>query len=403
MTPWSGMFDGQLAVQPPLTDEQLDLVPAKRGVVALLADRDLPIVALTAADIRARVKARLRNPDEDPRRKIADLRGITRKVLWKLTAGHFETDLEYLRIARAVWPGQYASMLSWRPAWFVYVNAAEEFPHFVRTDDVLGSAGLYVGPFASGRAADRFIEAIQDAFDLCRDLRCLRQAPHGPRCSYGQMERCVCPCDGTMPMDEYRRLMARAADFAAGSRDAFRDELRARMSQAAAALEFERAAALKSRLERLAEFDRDEYGNAAPIEQFRFLLVQPGPSSRKARAFLADSSAVERAGDLDYPVKADQTAAAVERARAWRGAFDGDAAARRWRIGLVAHYLCCSDQKRGLILRVRDALTAEELAASVEKAAAVLHLRAPKPRVRAPKAQGAAARPAEDYNRPDGR
>ena len=172
MGDWIKAFDGQLSVQPPLNDEQLAQVPAKRGVFALLAEADTPVVLLTGADIRSRLRARLAEPLEGQRRKTADLRIITRKVLWQRTESHFETDWRYLEIARSIYPRDYGELLPWRAACFVHVNPAEKYPHFVRTRDA-GGEGLYLGPFADSRSADRFIAAIQDAFDLCRDYRCL--------------------------------------------------------------------------------------------------------------------------------------------------------------------------------------------------------------------------------------
>ena len=379
MPDWLKMFDGRLEVQPPLTDEQLAGIPAKRGVVLLAATQGTPIVLLTAADLRARTRTRLSSPDPDERRKAPDLRNITREILWKLAWGHFEADLSFLELACAIWPREYAGMPAWRPAWFVHVDSPGACPRFARTREVFGGPGRYFGPFADGRSAERFIGSLQDAFDLCRQAECLRKAPHGPPCAYSQMGKCLGVGDGRTSMDQYRLVLAKAADFAAGRRKEYLDDLRARMKAQAAALQFEQAAATKSRMERLAELDAPAYAHVAPAEEFRFLLVQPSQSPRRAKVFLVDRGSVDRGDDLDYPPRLDQVRRALEQMARHVAAAKDFTEPDRWRMGLVSHYLYSSDQRRGVMLRWRESMPAEEVASAMEAAAKHVRWKAPAP------------------------
>jgi excinuclease UvrABC nuclease subunit len=379
MADWMRMFDGCLPVAPPLGEEHLREIPAKRGVFALLADDDKPIVLLTGADIRGRIRHRLQHPEPDHRGRTADLRQITRKVVYKLAGSYFETDLQYLEIARKMHPRAWRSLVAWKPAWFAHVDPAEPFPHFARTRDVFAAAGRYFGPFPSGRDAGAFVDALQDAFDLCRDIRCLRQAPHAQPCPYLQMNRCLGPCCGEITMEAYREVIARAADFAAGQRETFRAELKQQMAAASKSLAFEKAASVKTRLERLGGFDSPAYRHVAPAEAFRFLLVQQGLSRREARVFLVDRGHVAAGRDMDYPLQARQLAGAVARMTTHCSRPKSDDA-DPWRMGLVARYLRCSDQRRGLILRWDDSVTPEALGEAIEASKDDLKLRAPKKR-----------------------
>ena len=388
MADWMRMFDGHLPVAPPLGEEHLREIPAKRGVFALLAEDDKPIVLLTAADIRARIRHRLQHPEPDHRGRSADLRQITRKVVYKLAGSYFETDLQYLEIARTMHPRAWRSLVAWKPAWFVRVDPDEPFPHFAHTRDVFATAGRYFGPFPSGRDAGAFVDALQDAFDLCRDLRCLRQAPHAQPCPYLQMNRCLGPCCGQIDMEAYREVVARATDFAAGRRDDFHNDLKRQMAAAAAALAFEKAASIKTRLERLGAFDSPAYRHVAPAETFRFLLVQQGLSRREARVFLVDRGHVAAGRDLDYPLQARQLAGACTR-MAGHCTRERSDDADPWRMGLVARYLLCSDQRRGLILRWDENVTPEALGEAMEGAKGDLKLRAPARRKKADKGKNA--------------
>ncbi|HOD84738.1 MAG TPA: UvrB/UvrC motif-containing protein [Phycisphaerae bacterium] len=385
-------FDGVCQVQPPVAEEQLAVIPPKRGVALLLAQGGRPIVLLPAADLRSRVRLRLQEPLSDQRTKTADLREITREIRWTLAYSHFETDLAYLHAACSLWPRTFTSLLAWKPPWFVHVQPGEEFPRFQKTRKDFALPGWLLGPFPSGQAADRFIETIQDAFDLCRDYRCLRQAPHGQPCAYGQMGKCLSPCDGRISMDRYREVMAQAANFAAGDRQEPLDRLRQEMMQAAGKLQFERAAALKARLGRLDELHHADYAHLAPLDDFRFVLVQRGAGRRKARAFLADRGLVQDAGDLDYPLRRPQVDRLLKKmarlvARGDRERIEGDLAA--WRMGLVAHYLFTSPDRRGVILRWEESLQPADVEQAIDDAARELHLSRKQP----PKGQGPDAGP----------
>ncbi len=392
MADWTGMFDHHIDVAPPITDDQLRQVPAKRGVL-LLAGRDgRPITMITAGALRGRLKTRLAEPHDDGPRRAADLRQITRSVWWKLTPSHFETDLSFLAMARTIWPKRFAAMLAVKPPWFVHVDCDQPFPHFVRTRTAPPAGGLSVGPMPTGRAAEQFVQIVQDAFDLCRDVKCLRTSPTGPRCAYAQMGRCLSPCDGSISMADYRRVVRQAAQFAAGDRAARRDELTDLMQRAAGAQQYERASAIKTRLSRIAQLDQPAYRFVAPAEEFAFLMIQRGPGSRAARAFCVRGPKVQPAGQLDYPLVDKQLTDVV--ARMSSHAADGPAEADPadpWRMGLVAQYLFSGGDRRGVILRWRENVTADQVAEAIEARKDALKLRAPAKRAKAP-AKGKAAR-----------
>ena len=78
--------------------------------------------------------------------------------------------------------------------------------------------GDHLGCYGNPVVRTPHIDAIADAFDLCRDPRHLAAAPNAQPCSYMQMGRCVGPCDGTIDADAYRKVVADALAFALGSR-----------------------------------------------------------------------------------------------------------------------------------------------------------------------------------------
>ena len=273
---WSKLFDGDAPIAAPLGADELAAIPGRRGVFLLEDAQSAPILLATAANIRSRMRFRLAPPDETSSRRV-DLREVAAHIRWKLADSHFETDWQFLELARKVYPDTYPGLLSFQPAWFIHVDRQDRCPWLQRTREVFAGAGEYFGPFRDKHAAQRFIELLQDVFDLCRCEQVLRQAPNGTPCVYAQMGRCRVPCAGGIGMDEYRGIVAEAGRCAAGDREAIRSALIAEMSRHADQRQYEQAANCKARLARLGELDKPDCRYAAPAEQVAYLLVQRGP------------------------------------------------------------------------------------------------------------------------------
>lgn len=382
MTDPAELFPTRLPVTPPLDDEKLRAIPAKRGVVLLADEQNRPIVLFTAADMRSRLRNRLAEPHEDASARRADLRVITRSVLLQPTSSHFETDWRQLELARQLWPGRYRGMVGVKPPWCVRLDLEETYPHFARTRDLApllknDRPGLRAwGPFATARDAEGFIEALQDAFDLCRSLACLRKSPTGPRCAYAEMNRCLSPADGSISMDDYRVHLARAGDCASGDR-ARRAELQAAMQQAAATQAYEQAAGWKQRLDRLAALDHPRYRYTAPLADFAWLVLQPGFGRRELACFLAGRGTLAELDRPKLPLTEATLASLLRRARTLTEAPPPPDDAAGLRMGLLSRTLLQQGPRRGLPLRLADSLTPSELARRIVDAAGDLQLSEP--------------------------
>ena len=368
------LFDAGVAVAPPLTAEQLLEIPAKRGVFLLSGPAGEPILLATAADIRSRVRHRLAEA-EGPAGKRADLRQIAAGVWWKLADSHFEMEWQYLRLARAIHPDTYPGLLGARQGWWVQVDPAEGVPAFRRTKAVYTRPGRYLGPFGDKHSAQRFIDILIDAFDLCRNEQILRRAPRGAGCVYAQMGRCCGYCEAPGRMDEYRRLLERVSQYAAGEREPARGEIDAEMRRLAADKQYEQAAACKARLDRLNELDADVFQHVADAGEFQYLLIQRGPSRQKAKVFLMDRGAIRPAGALDYPLKDKQLRRTISSMRSFAAKDRPFDQSQREGAALAAHYLFVAAERRGLAVRFDSDLTVELLAARMESAADGLRLR----------------------------
>lgn len=262
-------------------------LPDSRGVGVFEDDRGRTCLVATGADLRALARRRLAPASQDGARPGADLRAITSVVRAATTGSALESDLIYLDLIRKRLPHVYRSVTDrWR-GWFLDIDPEEPFPRFTKTSTgaMPGTPPhrTILGPIADKHAGAKFIELLEDLFDLCREHQLLVQAPNATACVYKEMGKCPAPCDGSESMADYRARLREAIAFAqAPSLEIERVE--AEMRRAADATEFERAETLRKWIERARPATHAKFRNVRTLERFR--LVGVAPSGRDAWARL---------------------------------------------------------------------------------------------------------------------
>ncbi|HEX8915827.1 MAG TPA: hypothetical protein VF796_25960, partial [Humisphaera sp.] len=356
MTEAAGIFEGSVSFDPAGDlDAFLKQVPAK-WVVYLLADADdRPVQLLCVKNLRVSLKRRLGPPEpEAGRSKRVDYRDLVRRVHFRRVDSAFEADWAYYEAARLVFPRTYGGMVGFRPAWFVHVNPRAAFPRYVKTIDLSGgggadAGGTFVGPVEDKHAAGKLMQVAEDAFDLCRYYNVLLESPAGKACAYKEMGKCPAPCDGTISMDAYRRLVDLSLQTLIDPRPMVRDQ-EARMRQAAGELRFEVAGKIKQHLDLLKQLGSGSFRHARPLTDFRFLCLQHGPRPGEAKAFIVTPGGVEHAACLiDEPRQPGSLLRLVfERAQAPVEATMSKEQVER--IGVVSHHLFTAKAQQGVFL-----------------------------------------------------
>ncbi|MBN9511004.1 MAG: excinuclease ABC subunit UvrC, partial [Alphaproteobacteria bacterium] len=121
------------------------------------------------------------------------------------------------------------------------------FPQIAKHRGARTRRGSYYGPFASAWAVNQTVTAMQRVF-LLRSCADTVFANRSRPCLLYQIRRCSAPCVGRIDEAAYGALVGQAKAFLAGKGAAVQQALAAEMEQAAEALEFERAAAVRDRI-----------------------------------------------------------------------------------------------------------------------------------------------------------
>ena len=139
-----------------------------------------------------------------------------------------------------------------------------DFPQVAKHRGTRGRKGSFYGPFASAWAVNQTVTAMQRVFLLrsCTDgVFASRSRP----CLLHQIRRCSAPCVGRIEQAAYTELVDQARAFLSGKSGAVQRTLAAEMEQAAEALEFERAAAVRDRIRALTHVQGTDVINPASL------------------------------------------------------------------------------------------------------------------------------------------
>lgn len=133
----------------------------------------------------------------------------------------------------------------------------EEFPKIFVTRERKSDKGKYFGPYQSAALAYTAVQTVKKIFSLptCKHTFPKETGRVRP-CIYKDMGRCVAPCAGGVSSDEFRSLVKCAEWVLDGNVKGTKQILINDMNEAAEALQFERAAALRDSiraLDRLSE------------------------------------------------------------------------------------------------------------------------------------------------------
>jgi excinuclease ABC subunit C len=122
--------------------------------------------------------------------------------------------------------------------------------------------GVYFGPFHGAVQLEEALRELNDALGL-RDCALdtpmhfadqpdlFSMPPRTPGCIRHEIGKCLGPCVAAVRRDEYAQRFALAQAFLEGANDVPVTALKRAMEEASARLEFERAAALRDKIERL--------------------------------------------------------------------------------------------------------------------------------------------------------
>ncbi len=207
-----------------------------------------PYLARTA-DLRRAAERLLRSPEGASKR--LNLRDVAVVFRYRCTGSRLEQLLAVYQRAREIFPRRYRDFLRLRPPAMLKMNVRSSYPRCYVTRRIFSDGGLYVGPFASRRIAENFSSRFLELFKIRRCQIKIRRDPAFPGCIYSEMKMCIAPCFGGCTKEEYEAEVAVTAEALASQGASLLSKIERERESASEATDFERAASLHKRLEKV--------------------------------------------------------------------------------------------------------------------------------------------------------
>ena len=261
-------------------------IPANCGVFVLHAHGAgaEPYIG-KAADLRRRM-VRLLAPPESQSKRL-NLRERCSRIEFTATGSDFESVLVLYRLLRQHFPEGYTKRLRLNLSALVRIHWENAYPraYVTRKLGALHKRSVYYGPFAARVSAEKF---LNDALDLFRSRRCtfeLDPDPSFPGCVYSEMKMCLAPCFKGCTDAAYMAEMQRVQDFLDSRGESLLRELEAQRDAASGELQFEAAATIHNRIEKVNAALKNLEEVTQRLDRFDAIIVQPSAQADEVSLF----------------------------------------------------------------------------------------------------------------------
>jgi excinuclease ABC subunit C len=297
----------RIEFRPEIDSEVFSAAPSAPAVFLLRADdpHSEPYVSKTA-NLRRRLQRLLSVPEEKAKR--LNLRDRVRWVEYTLTGSDFESGFVLYAALRSAFPKTYSNRLRLRFAPLVKLHLENEFPRASITTQLgrLSGKNVYYGPFASRVSAEKFMNDALDFFKMRRCVEDLHPDPQFPGCIYSEMKMCLAPCFRGCTDDEYRAEVVRVEDFLDSRGESLKRRLATERDEASATMEFETAAAIHARIDKLMPLLHQLPEFVQRIDRCHAVIVQKSRQAEHVTLFRFDGGVI--GGPLEFPISATEHA-----------------------------------------------------------------------------------------------
>jgi excinuclease ABC subunit C len=262
----------------------LGALPQAAAVFALCAADPAaePYLSKTP-NLRRRLQRFLRAPqggaeggDEPPRTRRLQLAHLVDHIEYSVTGSDFESSFCLYQASLRAFGEKTQRRLHLRPPVFLRMSLENPYPRvYVSTRISKTAADSLFGPFPSRAAAERYADEMLNLFLLRRCTEDLNPDPAFPGCVYSEMKMCLAPCYQGCSDERYRQESADVFAFLSTRGASMLAQLGAERDAASEAMEFERAAALHQRMQKVQSVAQLASEAVHPLAQLCGILVQP--------------------------------------------------------------------------------------------------------------------------------
>lgn len=257
-------------------------VENRPGIYRMYGLGDEPLYVGKSVRLRTRLLSYFRAARGE---KAWELIQETARIEWDYIPNEFFSLIREMKLIQR-WQPRFNVQHKRRRIYAFVKITREPAPRVLPVTRIAEDGATYYGPFPRVRALANTVREVVQVLGL-RDCPAdtpvffddqleMFEAGRVPLCIRAELGSCLAPCCGTPTADEYRAAVDLARRFLEGRAEAPLADLERRMSDASARLEFEYAALLRDRLERLRAFRDELVAFRGRVEDLTFLYKVPG-------------------------------------------------------------------------------------------------------------------------------
>jgi len=270
----------QLKFSPDRDSELFEAALASAAVFVLRGEPGTEPYVSKTSNLRRRLQRLLGTPEGQTRK--LNLRNRVREVEWMATGSDFEAGLLLYKGLRREFPTTYSDRLRLRFAPLVKLILDNPYPRATVTTRISGrkSGTEYFGPFPTRVAAEKFANDSLDFFKMRRCTDDLNPDPAFPGCIYSEMKMCLAPCFKGCTDEEYAAEVGRVQEYFTSGGQSLVREIEKMRDDASTSLDFEGAAALHARLEKVRVATAQLPEIVRKLEDLNGLMIQPSSTEK---------------------------------------------------------------------------------------------------------------------------
>lgn len=236
----------------PSLETKLKNLPDKPGIYQFLGDKSKVIYVGKAKNLKNRVRSYFQKNLES--RKTQALVDKIRDIELIITDSEIEALVLENNLIKKFKPRYNVNLKDDKSFPFIKVTK-EVFPRIYSTRNLIKDGAKYFGPYTDVKNMKASLKIINEVFRIrsCRlDLSVENiEKKKFKVCLDYHIKKCDGPCEGLYSQQDYNEMVSEAIKVLKGKTDDLIQELKQKMEQFVEALEFEKAAVLRDKIEKL--------------------------------------------------------------------------------------------------------------------------------------------------------
>ena len=227
--------------------EQLERLPVSPGVYLMKDAAGNIIYVGKAANLRSRVRSYF-GTGQKLSPKLERLVSHVSDLDFFVTSSEPEALILELNLIKRHRPRYNVRLKDDKTFPYLKIDINQDWPRVYVTRRLEENGGRYFGPFTSAKSVRQTLTVIKEIFPF-RSCSKTITGTDSRACLDYHIHRCLAPCTGAVTKDEYAEVIRQIILFLEGKQEVVIQELERKMRKAALALDFEKAALLRDRIQ----------------------------------------------------------------------------------------------------------------------------------------------------------